>query len=50
MTTEEKLKELARIVAEALDALLSVAPHNYQQHLVYLQECAVSLVEDDEET
>ena len=50
MTTEEKLKELAGIVAESLDALLSVAPYNYQQHLVYLQKYAVSLVEDDEET
>ena len=48
MTTEEKLKELAGIVAESLDALLSVVPHRFQQHLEYLQKCAVSLVEDDE--
>ena len=49
MTTEEKIRELAEIVDFCISALLAVVPHNYHNHLEYLQERAEALAEEDAE-
>ena len=43
MTPEEKIRELAEIVGFCIDSLLAVVPHNYRNHLEYLQERAEEL-------
>lgn len=49
MTTDEKIKELAEIIAEALDSLISVVPHNHVQYLEFLQQKAEKLAQKEAE-
>ena len=49
MTPEEKIQELAHILAEVASMLECVLPHNYRAYLSSLQERAEELAQEDPE-
>ena len=46
MTPDEKIQELAHIVAELIDTVKYLAPHNCKAYLNSLQERAEELAEE----
>ena len=48
MTSEEKIQELAHIVAEMASMMKCVVPHNYRSYLGHLQERAEELAQEGE--
>lgn len=49
MTPEEKIQELAHILAEVASMLECVLPHHYRSYLKSLQERAEELAKEDAE-
>lgn len=47
MTSEEKIQELAHILAEVIGMVDCVLPHNYKSYLHHLQERAEEIAQEE---